>query len=474
MPSSRRGSRAPYVYCAIALLARTLVCAQVDIPGRDGASYLWMGEQVAAGHFEASFATVFPPFYPWCIAATLTVAPGLDTVRAGQIASILPAAMATLPLWSISSRISDRLGAHLACLCYALGAWFCRHPADCMSEGPFYLLVATVTCILLRTPGIALSLFAGMLVGLAYGTRPEGAALAILGGPWLWLRKRASATAFAAAAALTSLLFPLGYAAFGDGFTLTPKAQFNWQVGAGDDTNGGIAHYLLHLLRMPGHVFESVGYVATALAIVGLYARGREGLRGPSSLPLALFCIQALVAPILRSTIRFYSGYGMLLLAFVADGARYLVAKLRIVDRRSMALLGIFALAPDLVRICTPQREEKAVLRELGAYLRPLMQPEDELATAELRPSDNVHRPSTMCRVEFFAGKQPGPPRTLTIEETRAMFRSPKARFATLGGNVPGLTREDVIAMGFVEHPLPEGMAERAATRRIQVFERPR
>lgn len=433
-----------------------------------------MGEQVANGRFEASFATVFPPFYPWCIAATLTIAPGLDTVRAGQIASILPAAMATLPLWWISIRISDRLGAHLACLCYALGAWFCRHPADCMSEGPFYLLVATVTCILLSTPGFAMATFAGFLVGLAYGTRPEGAALAIVGAPWLWLRSRACATAFAAASALTSLLFPVGYAVFGDGFTLTPKAQFNWQVGAGDDANGGITHYLLHLVRMPGHVFESIGYVATALAIIGMFARGREALRGPSSLPVSLFCIQALVAPILRSTIRFYSGYGMLLLAFVADGARLLSHRLRIVDRRAMALLGLVALAPDLVRIGTPQREEKAVLRELGIYLRPRMQPEDDLATAELRPSENVHRPSTMCRVEFFAGKQPGPPRTLTIEETRSMFESPGARFAVLGGKVPGLTREDVIAMGFVEHRLPPGMADRAANRQIQVFERPR
>ncbi len=329
----RDAARSPWtgaIACfALALLARLLVAWQVEIPGRDGATYLWMGERIAQGDFAASFATVFPPVYPWCIALVLWATPITDVVFAGQLASLLPAALAVFPLFGISLRLGGPLHAHAAGLCYALGAWFARHPADCMSEGPFYLWVALVVLLLLRRARGAMLLLAAGLSGLAFGTRPEGAGLLLVGTLWLWRQDRRAAALFAATGAVSCMPFVLGYSLRDGTLQLTPKAAFNWEVGVGNAEIGGPFYYVEHLLRVPGHLFEAVGYVATALALLGLWSRRRLLLRGDASLPILLLCLQIAIIPLVRATIRFVSGYGILLLPFAGDGLRLLASRWR-------------------------------------------------------------------------------------------------------------------------------------------------
>lgn len=471
----------PALVCfLLALAIRLLVAARVFIPGRDGATYLWMAERVAAGDFGASFQTVFPPVYPWTTALVLRALPGIDTVWAGQVAAGGLGALAVFPLWSIARRFAGIEGAWLACLFYAFGTWFARHPADCMSEGPFYLLVALVVDGLLRGPTMRTTVLLGLLVGLAFGTRPEGAGLLVVGAPWLWLRDRRAALVLGAVGGLSCLAFAVGYSVYGEGFTLTPKATFNWAVGAGRGEGGGALFYLEHLLRIPGHVFESVGYAATALAGIGAFARRdriaslRQRLRSDEALLLSLFALQALVIPLVRSTIRFVSAYGMLLLPFAMDGVRWVRARWWPKQVWGKALLVLVAFGPDLARIPVPQREDKTIERDLGAYLRERMQPGELLASAERRARSSVDLPFSMCRIEFFVGQQPAPPRPLDPSEVLAMAGDPRTRFCLIAGENPGVTPADVEILGFRPHELPPDLAARAAKRSIAVFERPR
>ena len=463
---------APIACFALALLVRLFVASRVHIPGRDGATYLWMGEQVCNGNFAASFRTVFPPVYPWCIAAVLRLAPDIDPMFAGQLASGLLSALAVFPLFAIAERLFDRRAAIFASLFFALGTWFARHPADCMTEGPFYLWVGTAVLLLIRGGPVASTLGASVFIALAYGTRPEGAGLALVSVPWMWLRDRQRAAWLALSTAAMCLLFPIGYAVWGHGFTLTPKAAFMWPYGAGRDDGSGVLFYLEHLLRLPGHVFEAVGYIATIAAAIGIAKRGDKSLKSDASLLLLLFALQLLVIPLARSTIRFVSGYGMLVLAFAGHGYARMLQTKPMQRRGAMALLALLAFGPDLVRLPQHKREDKTIERDLGRYLKERMQPGDIIVSAEHRETSGYDLPFSMCRIEWFVGMEPSPPRTLAIEELRAMAQDPRCRFGLIAHLPAGFGPDDLRGFGYEPHALPADLAERAAARRIQVFER--
>lgn len=476
MIPSRLRLPAPLACFLLAVAARALVASRVALPGRDGATYLWMGEQVTSGNFAASFQTVFPPVYPWTIAAVLAVAPDLDVVVAGQAASGGLAALAVFPLFMLTQRLIHREAATFTCLFYALGTWFCRHPADCMSEGPFYLWVACAALLLVRKAATWSTVTTGILIALAYGTRPEGAALAIVSVPWMWMQDRRHGLLLAASTLVASLAFPLGYMAFGPGFTVTPKAAFMWPHGAGGGNGGsdGIWFYLEHVLRLPGHAFEALGYLATIFAVVGITRRRDRSLRSGESLLLLLFLLQVLVIPLARSTIRFVSGYGMLMLVFAGAGFVRVRCWPRLSSRPAFAALLLLAFAPDLVRLPQAQREDKQIERDLGEFLRARMQPSDIVVSAEHRASSSYDLPFSMCRVEFFVGMEPSPPRPLAIAELRAMAQDPRCKFGLIAQEPAGFGQEDLVALGFEPMALPDDLAHRAAKRRIAAFERRR
>src|SRR5262245_29300257 len=154
------------------------------VPGRDGAAYLWMAERAAAGDFGALFQTVFHPLYPALVGALLKIAPALDPVAAGQVVACGLGALAVLPLWAVARALSGDRAAFWCGFAYATGAWFARTPAECMSEGPFYLGAAVWAHALLgRRP-----MLAGAAAAFAYLARPEGIALTAIGSGWLLLR----------------------------------------------------------------------------------------------------------------------------------------------------------------------------------------------------------------------------------------------------------------------------------------------
>jgi hypothetical protein len=459
--ASRPARLAPIALLALAAGVRALVAWRTLMPGRDGATYLWMAERVAEGDLRAALATVFHPLYSLLVGGLLALAPGLDPLRAGQVVGGACAAAAVLPLWSLTQRRFGTEAALATGVLYAVGVWFARFPAECLSEGPFYLLVTLAA----RALAAGAAGRSGVWAGLAFWTRPEGLAVALAGAAWLWWRRpreRAAAARLTVACAVTSLALPAAYALAGQGFVLTPKAAFNYDVGIGG-TPAPVGHYLAHALRMVGDSFESLGYLVVPLIVAGvlLWRRARCGSSGDVAWVLiGAAAAQALVIPMLRSNIRFLSGHGVLLLPFAGLAWTAAAAALARRGRVLPAALAGLILAPDLARLPAARGRDRLVERELGAFLRP------RLSATRTLVSD-------MPRLEFFAGLRPSPPRPLARAELLGRCERPDVGFCALVAPRSAISEADLAALGFVAADLPEPLRRLAAARRVLVYQRP-
>lgn len=473
-----------WLLLALALLVRAVVALRTCVPARDAEAYLWMAERAAAGDVGALFRTVFHPGYSLLTAIPLALVPGLDAVAAGQLVSCGLAALAVVPLQRIGERLGGRQAGIATALFYALGVWFVRHPADCLSEGPFFLAVASCTWLWLGASGragpdaarsapasadagaetvrgapTARLALGGAVAGLAYGVRPEGAALLATGVAWLAIAgaSRRALLAVCAAFVLAAAPWPIGWAWFGDGFTLTPKAAFNWEVGAGA-AEVGARHYAQHALRVPGAMFEAIGYAALPLAALGAWRLLPLRRASPTWLLLAPFVVQCAIVPLLRSNIRFLAGYGVLLLPLAGVGAAWICARLRS-RPLALALLAVLAFAGDLVRLPQQRRADRVVERDLGLHLRGTLRPGEVVATE-------------MPRLVYFLGLPPIPPRAIPRDELLAACRDPRTRYAIVVAARSGVTAADLSALGFSPLALPPALHAAAGARGLLVFAR--
>ncbi|GAB4136427.1 MAG: hypothetical protein Fur0037_00950 [Planctomycetota bacterium] len=449
--------RAPWILFLLAAAARWIICARTPVPGRDGVSYLWMAQEWARGNHAALFETVFHPLYPLSTGLLLTAWPGLDIVAAGQIVSAGTAAVAAIPLWYAGRAVFGEPAASLGVVFYALGTWFVRHPAECLSEGPFYLWTALWAAALFRSR--ARPALAGAAAGLAFLTRPEGISLAGAGFLFLIGRgKRRSAAIHAGAAVLGSAVLPLCETLFGPGFTLTPKASFNWRAGAGGSPHP-LLFYLGQWLRLPGDALEGLGYAVFPLMLLGVW-RAKPGRISDPRLALALpFAVQCLVAPLLKSHHRFVSGPGLLLLPFAGEALHSLLGRhVRLSAPRVLACL--LLLAGSEARLWLDPRTDRRIERDLGRLLG------RELRYGETLASD-------MPRLVFFAGRKPPPPRPIGPAEILMEALDPNCRFVVLRKGRTPLDSEDLAILGLEPREVPALLSSLPGASEIRIHQRP-
>ena len=447
---------------ALAAAMRLVGCTLHTMPGRDGVAYLWMAERWAAGDFGELFAHVFHPLYPFAVGVVLMLVPGLDAVAAGQLVAAGCSALAVVPLWYATARLFGQAAATWAAVMLAIGSWFVRHPAECMSEGPFQLLAASWAALLLG--GTARPFGAGLVAGAAFLVRPEGGALALAGMLLLAARdSKRCALAHGAAAAAIALLLPLGSLATGHGFVLTPKAAFNWEVGAGG-AESGIAHYLYHLLRLPGDAWEGLGYVVFPLMVAGVVRWRPRSLAAPELALLLPFVLQCAAIPLLRSNHRFVSGLGVLLLPFA--GALFALLLQRVRWRWLLVLLLLASEAKLWWRRPLPdfglgQPADRTIERELGRWLG------GSMAATETLTSD-------MPRVWYFAGRRPPPPRQITPEVLLRDAGEPACRFVALRRGRSDRALDELARAGFIALELPAELRAVPGADEVVLRQRPR
>lgn len=452
----------PWLLLLLAAALRVAACVRTPTPGRDGATYLWLAQQWQHGDLDALFTSVFHPLYPFLTGCALRLFPNLDVVVAGQLISAGCATLAVVPLWSVTRRAFGERAALWTGLLYAIGSWFVRHPAECMSEGPFYLLTALWASWLWRTTPRPLleSLLAGIAAGLAFLVRPEGAALAATAALHLWATgRRTTAALHLLSASAVCAALPVGAWICGQGFMLTPKAAFNWNVGAGG-ADSSLGHYLQHWLRLPGDACEGLGYLLFPLMVAGAWCHRPRSLRDPSLLLVLPFVLQWAVIPLLKSHHRFVSGFGVLLLPYAGALLPSLLTWLQH-KRHWLPALAIFVLLGSEARWWLNTTTDRTIERDLGRELGAHLQPHETLAT-------------DMPRLQFFAGRQPPPPEVIPATLILEVARQPGCRFVVLKRGRTELDRSELLRLGLQRLSLPSALRDHPAAADIEVFVRPR
>jgi 4-amino-4-deoxy-L-arabinose transferase-like glycosyltransferase len=177
---------------------------------------------VALGLFDGSAfemtgtrfpAIIQPPFYPALVALASWLIP--DPLVAARGISILAGSLIVLPVAALTSRVLGRRAATRAAWLIAVHPLLCHISGISMTEPTFGLLVACAGYVFLRAgegkSGFHLPLGGGLLLGLAFLTRPEG--LAYLGTGslllfWsLWRSHRRSLTTAVVAFSLVAAGF---------------------------------------------------------------------------------------------------------------------------------------------------------------------------------------------------------------------------------------------------------------------------
>lgn len=446
--------RTPWLLLLLAAVVRAMVCLRTAVPSRDGAQYLWLAERAAAGDLHGLFATVFPPGYPLLTSALLAICPSVDPFLAGQITSAGCATLAVVPIWWLTRHLYGARAALWAGVAYALGTWFCRHPAEAMSEGPFYAAVSLWACLLLRSAPAA----AGVCASYAYLIRPEGAALHLIAAVWLLAQRDGRALLrFALAAAPVACVLPLGYYAAGHGFSLTPIAGFTYREGLGS-ADEPLHHYLWHLGQIPLTAAEGLGFVTFPLMLWGIARHRPRSWRAPEVLLLAPLCLQVLVVPMLRSHFRFVGGLGVLWLPFAGVALAHCLDRLASRPRfYRAALVAIVCLAH--VGIFDARSQDRIVERELGRALRARLETGDTIA-------------SDMPTMLYYAGLQPPPPRAIAREEVEERARAPQCRFVAIVEGRTQLDAASLAALGYQLAVFPPELASQLKVRGISVYAR--
>jgi hypothetical protein len=212
--------------------------------GSEGAEYARIAENIRNGKGYVGIAMpgaelMFPPFYPYAIAAASYITRDFDT--AGRLVSFLLGALLPLPLFGITRRLFGTISALLAVLLAVVHPLFIWLSLSVYTEGPYATVLLVAVWLALRAlerRSAAAWFGVGATFGCAYLIRQEalaGLALSIvflvLASRQPWINRWRQAFWALAAAALFMLPYVLFlYHATGS-FRLEGKSLVNTAIG---------------------------------------------------------------------------------------------------------------------------------------------------------------------------------------------------------------------------------------------------
>lgn len=182
---SGEGSSGPWPLLAIVFVGFILrLGAVVSFTGAidpEGSEYARIAENLAAGHGYHGIATpgkqlIFPPLFPFMIAATSIVTDGVEL--AGRLVSLLMGTLLIVTVFLLARHLYDQATAYVAALLVAVHPYLIGFSSTVYVEMTYATLALTgVYCSFraLRTLDASVFFLAGVFFGLAYLTRPEAA-----------------------------------------------------------------------------------------------------------------------------------------------------------------------------------------------------------------------------------------------------------------------------------------------------------
>lgn len=161
----------------------------------DGTRYAEVARLFAGGHlFEGlswspSYPFLIPPVYPFLIACLSPIVPDLEL--AGRLVSVVMGTILILPGYVLARRLFGSTVGLLSAFFIAIHPRLLYYGGSVLSEST-YMSLATAAVergwVAIEERGRGAALATGLLVGLAYLTRPEGGGIALLIGGWLLWR----------------------------------------------------------------------------------------------------------------------------------------------------------------------------------------------------------------------------------------------------------------------------------------------
>ena len=173
----------------LALGIRAWVAIDQEILFNDGPEFLAMAQYLADGNFRAALVDPYHPLTAILIALTSKLG-GVGLESAGVIVSVLSGGVATAALYLLVRALFGTSLALLAALFFAVHPQLVEVASNVQSDGihlALFLLGAWLAWRALESKRFAHALGAGSLCGLAYLTRPEGLAIGVVVGGWIFV-----------------------------------------------------------------------------------------------------------------------------------------------------------------------------------------------------------------------------------------------------------------------------------------------
>jgi hypothetical protein len=171
----------------VAVVLRLLQWRSTAAIHNDGPVFIALAQAFASGDVDVGLSHEFHPLYPAAIAVVhLAAGPfGLGWEASAIAVSVLAGAGS---VWALHAFVRSAFGASeaaVACALFAVHGGAVEMASDVQSEGLYmalFLVCAAVLWTALSTRSTWSAGLAGAMSGLAFLTRPEGVALAVVGG----------------------------------------------------------------------------------------------------------------------------------------------------------------------------------------------------------------------------------------------------------------------------------------------------
>jgi len=153
----------------------------------DGVEYLRAAKFFLEGNYYKGFLNIFPPFYPGVIALVSLVVRDLEW--AGKLASLLFGTLTVIPIYFLAkSLFNEDVGLYSALL-LTFHPYLAQYSGSVLSESAFTFLgiwSAYIGWKALMHKSWRAMIAVGLLLGLAYLTRPEGIAFVVVFLFWIF------------------------------------------------------------------------------------------------------------------------------------------------------------------------------------------------------------------------------------------------------------------------------------------------
>ena len=154
----------------------------------DGTVYLMVAKDLVERNYYKAFSNVVPPFYPFLTAFLYPITGDLEL--AGRIVSLILGTLTILPVYFLGKRLFGESIATFSSVLAVFQPYLAQFSGSVLTESTYTFLIAWGVLAGLKgfdSKSKGLMFLLGLLLGLAYLTRPEGIGFAVLILIWIFL-----------------------------------------------------------------------------------------------------------------------------------------------------------------------------------------------------------------------------------------------------------------------------------------------